>query len=299
MEKVSVIITTYNRGPDIVRRAINSVINQTYDNIEIIVVDDNPVIFKKKEDIKIMIDSLGSPIKYIEHKKNMGACAARNTGINNSTGSYVAFLDDDDEWLPTKIEKQMKCFSDTNIGMVYCLFWINTPTNKAIYSENTIEGNVYDNLLVDNYIGGTSVVILKKEVAIKAGLFDTKMKSAQDIDMWLRCSKLCHVACVREPLVNYYAHDSERITTNVKNKIQGMERILFKYENDIKDNSEAKWKRTMKLSAMYALNKEYKRSIHTYRKALILMPKRIHENLYYFKMILFYLIQNKFDRAKE
>ena len=107
--KVSTIITTYRRA-DMLKRAIDSVLNQTYSNIEVIVVDDND---EKSEDRKnteeIMTSYANNPkVKYIKHKVNMNGAAARNTGIKNSTGEIVCFLDDDDWYLETKIEKQLE-----------------------------------------------------------------------------------------------------------------------------------------------------------------------------------------------
>ena len=108
---VSVIITTYKREPETVERAAKSILEQTYKDIELIIVDDSPASFDKRIAVEKRVKELSSSIKYIKHETNMGACAARNTGIRSANGEYVAFLDDDDEWLPDKLEKQMKKFS--------------------------------------------------------------------------------------------------------------------------------------------------------------------------------------------
>ena len=120
--KVSTIITTYRRA-DMLKRAIDSVLNQTYSNIEVIVVDDND---EKSEDRKnteeIMTSYANNPkVKYIKHKVNMNGAAARNTGIKNSTGEIVCFLDDDDWYLETKIEKQLEFLcKNKDYKAVYC-----------------------------------------------------------------------------------------------------------------------------------------------------------------------------------
>ncbi len=102
---VSVIIPTYNRA-NLVSRAIKSVLNQTYQDFEIIVVDDC-----SEDNTEEIVKSFNdSRIRYIKHKKNKGGSAARNTGIKRARGKYIAFLDDDDEWLPSKLEKQIMLF---------------------------------------------------------------------------------------------------------------------------------------------------------------------------------------------
>ena len=105
---VSVIITTYKRPTDILKRAIMSAIGQTYKNIEIIIVNDCPEQKELSKEIKKMISTIhDNRIKYIELDKNQGACIARNIGIKNSNGYYIALLDDDDEWVKEKIELQI------------------------------------------------------------------------------------------------------------------------------------------------------------------------------------------------
>ena len=107
-DKVSIIIPTYKRS-DLLERAIKSVINQTYKNIEIIVVDDN--VNNSKEHLQnLKIIEKYPQIIYIKNKKNLGGGLTRNVGIKASTGEYIAFLDDDDEFYPTKIEKQYQLY---------------------------------------------------------------------------------------------------------------------------------------------------------------------------------------------
>ncbi len=122
---VSVIITTYKREPEMVLRAIDSVLVQTFHDIEIIVVDDSPADFPARKDVRAAVEMRQNEnarisIRYIAHSKNKGACVARNTGLEAATGEYIAYLDDDDEWLPEKIEKQMQVMQKSNAGLVYC-----------------------------------------------------------------------------------------------------------------------------------------------------------------------------------
>ena len=107
-ELVSIIIPTYKRNEKL-KKAIESILKQTYQNIEIIVVDDNNpnTEYRKKNEILMQSYIKNSKVKYIKHEKNKNGAAARNTGINAANGKYIGFLDDDDEFLPTKIEKQV------------------------------------------------------------------------------------------------------------------------------------------------------------------------------------------------
>src|SRR5258705_10332336 len=101
MPKVSVIIPTYNRA-ECLRSAITNVLNQTFQDFEIVVVDDS-----SQDHTREVVNSLDDKrIKYIRHERNKGVAAARNTGVSNAKGDYIAFLDDDDEWFPEKLKKQ-------------------------------------------------------------------------------------------------------------------------------------------------------------------------------------------------
>ena len=114
---VSTIIPTHNRSK-MLNRSINSVLNQTYSAIECIVIDDGST----DNTVDVIETQKDDRLIYVSHKSNRGASAARNTGIRHSNGEYISFLDDDDEWLPTKLEKQVELLTNlpNKIGMVYC-----------------------------------------------------------------------------------------------------------------------------------------------------------------------------------
>jgi len=133
---VSVIISTYNRAY-LIDRFIQSVLNQTYQDFELIVVDDGST--DNTEDIIRQFQEKDKRIKYIKHDKNKGGSAERNTGIKNSVGKYIAFQDSDDEWFPEKLEKQMEVFKNTSskVGVVYTGFW-RIKDNKKTYIPTDI-----------------------------------------------------------------------------------------------------------------------------------------------------------------
>ena len=173
---VSVIIPTYNRA-HLIGRAIQSVLNQTYRDFEIIVVDDGSA-DNTEEVVKSFYDKR---IKYIKHKKNKGAAATRNTGIKAARGKYIAFQDSDDEWLPEKLEKQMKVFENApaKVGVVYTDMWrIMRNKRKYYFSSPMItpeDGIIYKQALDYKVMNiGIQTALIKREVFEKVGMFDEK-----------------------------------------------------------------------------------------------------------------------------
>lgn len=283
---ISVIITTYKREEDVVKRAVDSVLNQTYNNIEIIIVDDSPDDYERRKNVENMIISLkDSRIKYIKHDVNLGACAARNTGIKESKGMYIAFLDDDDEWLPTKLEKQISLISKPNIGLVYCKQIIYNETFGKTYLDNhkRYKGQVFDKLLRDNFIGSTSFALIRRECFDTCGLFNVNLKSAQDYDMWLRIAKSYSIDYVDEPLVIYHVHKNERISSNPLNKIQGLEMINSLYREDINKNRGTKSIRIFKLVPHYMLTGNIKKSFKCFLQAFVLTPYKLNYIILFIK----------------
>jgi len=233
--KVSVVIPTYNRA-HLISRAIKSVLNQTYQNFEIIVVDDGST-----DNTEEVINSFNNPcIRYIRHEQNKGGSAARNTGIKFAKGEYVAFQDSDDEWLPEKLEKQMNVFENAppEVGVVYTGFW-RIENDKKIYIPQSWvskkDGNIHQELLKGNYITTQSMVV-KKECFKKAGVFDEELPRLQDWELVLRLSKYYEFRCVDEPLViSYYTQNS--ISANKDALIKALNVILTKHFEEFRQDT--------------------------------------------------------------
>lgn len=290
---ISIIIPTYKRNPDMVGRAIQSALKQSYQLTEIIIVDDSPNDFYGRSAIKEMILSLDdNRIKYIQHPKNMGACAARNTGIKESKGEYLAFLDDDDEWLPSKLEKQIKLMSNPDVGLVYCRQKvINEKTNtETINVRKRYSGKVFDRLIVRNFIGSTSFALIRRECFDECGLFDTKIKASQDLELYLRIVQKYEVAYVDEPLVVYYIHSGERITTNPYYNIQGIKYISTLYSDYLDKHKKTKSIRILLTVPFYKMIGERKKAFKNYLKAVRLAPLNIKWNL---KFLIHLIIKRK------
>ncbi|MBD8591096.1 glycosyltransferase [Peribacillus simplex] len=257
---VSVIIPTYKRPFGTLVKAINSVLEQSYSNLEVIIVDDSPNGDSNRNEVENKIKTLVDPrVRYIQHEFNQGACSARNSGIEVCRGKYIAFLDDDDEWLSKKLELQLAKFENTEVGLVYCdSYTITLKDDKEIKKDmraNRVSGWVYDKLILDNFIGSTSFIMLRKEALDTCGFFNNNLKSAQDYELWLRISKKYKVDYVDTPLVNYYVHEGERISTNIDYRIQGLEKINELNMNYLGLHPKVNCLRNLKLVPYY--NKKY------------------------------------------
>lgn len=298
---VSAIITTYKRNSNIVLRAIDSILAQTYKDIEIIVVDDSPQEYSGREGVKEAVlnrqkTSKDIEIRYIAHEKNMGACVARNTGLYASNGEYVAYLDDDDEWLPEKIEKQMEIMQGSDVALVCCgsISYNDKEGTSHIRDEELFRGNVFKELLKGNFIGSTSFPLIRKECLLSIGGFDPLMLAVQDYDVWLRLAEKFEIDYVDEPLVVYHDHGDERITTNPQRRISGTTRLCSKFQSFLDADRELWWERHRELSRQYALNGNFGKAVKNWLTCVRKCPERFKYNCAY----LFFIIQAAFKRRK-
>lgn len=200
MEKISVIIPAYNKA-DFTVKTVESVLNQTYNPIEIIVVDDGST-----DNTKQLLSKYSDRITYI-YKKNAGACSARNLGIEVSIGTYIALLDCDDIYLPNKIEMSVDYLNkNTQCGFVYTsVYFIDGQDNiLRIYPSlnNLCEGYISRRLLTKNFIPNSTVVI-RKACFQKTGFFDESIFTPADWDMWLRLSENYKAGYINIPLTKY------------------------------------------------------------------------------------------------
>lgn len=238
MPKVSVIIPTYNRA-NLIGRAINSVLNQTYRDFEVIVVDDAST----DNTLGVIEQIKDDRIKVIKHKLNAGAAISRNTGVNASKGDYIAFLDDDDIWQPTKIEKHIRVFqiSGPNVGVVYSsLKQLVGGTEKLIPDARVKkkEGYILKELLKGNFIG-TPASVIRKGCLEKSGGFDESLPKFQDWELWLRIARCYEFKYIPEPLlISYYSpggvsYQSPAVKTETMKYIIDKHKDLFEKEKRV------------------------------------------------------------------
>lgn len=252
---VSVIIPSYNREKTI-ERAVMSVLNQTYRDLELIVVDD----CSKDNTVEVLKSIKDDRLKIIRLEKNSGACVARNVGIENAQGDYIAFQDSDDEWLLDKLEKQMAIFEKEKVDLVFCAFNRFGLGEDLTYPELP-EGIVERKTLLEDSRISTQTLVGKKE-CFENVKFDPEMPRLQDYDITIRLSKKYSIYFVNEPLVNMYVqNDSISIS---KNKMIRAETIIFsKYKDDIEKYKDFKYHNMLGLASAkrksgYKSSYEYK-----------------------------------------
>ena len=221
---ISVVIPTYNR-PELLKKAIQSVINQTYKNFEIIIVDDSSI----KNNEKIIKNFNKKNIIYIKNKTRKGGGHSRNIGIKKAKGEYIAFLDDDDEWIPEKLEKQLKAYNTPKLGIVVC-YSLDKRYDRVRISKPP-ENVDHKYLLKSFNLSSTSTYMIKKDVLEKVGYFDTKLPSAQEYDLALRITKDYTVKTVPEILMIQHASKNQ-ISINWNKKIRGILAIYNKYGDE-------------------------------------------------------------------
>lgn len=222
---VSVIIPTFNREKTI-SRAIQSILNQTYNNIEIIVVDD-----KSTDNTEEIVKNFNEEkIYYIKHSNNQGACAARNTGIKNAKGEYIAFLDSDDLWKPDKLEKQLYFLKENNSDLVFCSHTVYDGVSEKTIPHNKIKDeNIFEKLLYSNFI--TTGAILAKQKCFEE-IFDVTLPRFQDWDLVIRMCKKYKISHINEVLTENYVQD-DSLTKSYEKGLIALEIIYNKYIDDI------------------------------------------------------------------
>ena len=198
MVEVSIIIPTKNR-PQLLNRAINSIINQTYQNWELLIINDS--------ESEVLINFSDSRIQLAKNSNKPGANGARNTGINLATGRYIAYLDDDDTWEPGKLLKQVKIIELQNAILCYTgkkIIYQKNNKSQIKYSYNSTKLFPQLGLQFHNYIGTTSTVMIKSSILKEEVKFDENIQSLQDFDLFLRLAELGSFVGIPEFLVNYY-----------------------------------------------------------------------------------------------
>ena len=232
---VSAIIITHNRK-ELVQGAITSVLNQTYKNIELFVIDDASADGTKELLQKKAINE-GFTYIYIPQKESKGGNHARNVGIQNSHGEYVAFLDDDDEWLPEKTEKQVKFLQEhPECGVVAC-FNIVEFDFKDRYPEKRdgmMEGDVHERIFTwIPFV--TSVSIYRRQVLEEVGFFDEKLRYWQEYDLNIRVAQMAEFGCIHEELCLYRVvkKDENRLTNHLSGWLEAVDYIEEKYKDQI------------------------------------------------------------------
>jgi glycosyltransferase involved in cell wall biosynthesis len=212
-ELVSVIIPNYNYA-HYLRETVDSVLAQTYSPIEVIVVDDG-----SRDTSKEVLGEYGERIRTV-FQQNQGVSAARNNGFAQSTGEFIAFLDADDTWLPSKIEKQVQEFRrDPSVGIVHvAVHEVDAEGKPLLERKEGLAGQVADELLKlerNDILGGGSGLMVTRKAFEEVGGFDQRMSTSADWDFFYQIAIRYAVAFVPELLLRYRVHNSN-MHANVK-----------------------------------------------------------------------------------
>lgn len=256
---VSVVLPTYNRA-NTISRSIDSVLNQTYSNLELIVVDDG-----SSDDTQFIVESINdNRIKYIRNSKSMGAAFARNLGIKHSQGSLIAFQDSDDEWLPDKLSIQVSVLleADKNVALVYSpMIRVYEETKEENLFSSPIfypdTQDFYRKALALGIMGiGIQSCLVRKSTLLHVGGFDEKLPKWIDLELFIRLAREYKFQYIDKPLVKYY-FSKVSISTNVAAQINASKYIMEKYKNDIGGDSKILAPHLRVLANAYIKNKEF------------------------------------------
>ncbi|MBY0159617.1 glycosyltransferase [Cytobacillus oceanisediminis] len=227
MPRVSIVIPFYNCP--FIDKAIESALNQSYKNVEVIVVNDGSTEYSEK------IIPYMNKIRYIE-KANGGTASALNLGIKNSSGDYFAWLSSDDLFCDEKIEKQLAFMREKNAFISYTNYsTIDIANNyiNQIAGENfTNKISFLKNLQKGNHINGCAVM-LKMQVFSSIGTFNEKLKFTQDYDFWLRAVQNYEFYYLSEPLVKYRVHDRMGSRMYIDQQTKEIQFLQEKYNHQI------------------------------------------------------------------
>lgn len=269
--KVSVVIVTYNR-PKFLPLAIQSVLDQTFQDFEILVVDNGV----ERPARKIVESFNDLRIKYLPQTENTGCSGGKNVGIKNSVGEHVAFLDDDDIWLPEKLELQMKALENSTDNVGFCFTAITEIRDEGETHSQVPEGEGdYFEFALRKFNGFlSSTLVIKKKVFDEVGLLDESFPSHTDIDLIIRITKKYKGMAINKPLIKMYLKsDHEQMGNNFgcegskyERRINGRHMLLEKYKEDFE-------KRPLILSKHLKLLAKFYRNDGRYREARNIFKK--------------------------
>lgn len=231
---VSVVIPGYNAM--YLGEAIISVLAQTFHDFELIVIDDG------SPDGRVSEVCAGFPEVRCLRQENAGASAARNRGILEARGEWVAFLDDDDQWLPEKLAKQVELIradlarpNEQRLGLVFCgQYWLQDGEITGSRVERA-DGSMYHQLLYRNFIGTTSSVMIPKAILEEVGPFDEGILCSQDYEIYLRIARISRIRSVAEPLIRY-RYRADQISKNLMLLVSDNREIVRRQKDRVEPN---------------------------------------------------------------
>ena len=253
MPRVSIVVPTHNR-PELLARALRSIYNQTYQDFEVLVVDDG----SKPRAQEFLGEWLSKPnFKYLETNKDQGGAVTRNVGIKAASGEFVAFLDDDDEWLADKLRKQVTAFDECSNKVSLVFSGVAAYDNQGRHLYSRLPGvtglmSPFKRLLRKCFIW-TSSLMIRRSYIDQGFIFDEDLKKNQEWDLELRLAKVSQFYALNEPLTRLNIGESEQMggKKNLPNIINGYELFLDKHQADYESEPKALALRLFHLGYLY------------------------------------------------
>ncbi|MFC6723323.1 glycosyltransferase family 2 protein [Halobium palmae] len=275
MPKVSVVIPAYNRA-DMLPRTIDSVLSQSHDDFECIIVDD-----ASTDDTEAVVSSYDDiRLRYLQHDENRGANAARNTGIRAATGTYVSFLDSDDEFHPENLALTTAALEkQPNYAGVF--------TSVRVIHDGHIEnvlvarpGTVsFERICSENVIGGFTCAMFRTDIFDEIGYLDESLSSYQDWDLFIRAVESHEMLGINEVLATHHLH-GDRISSNKSSKFDGQDRFLEKHGDKLTRAGRANLQYAR--GFVYADHDEYENAAHSFKTAFKQYPYDLWYLYHYF-----------------
>ncbi len=269
---VSVVLPTYNRA-HLLPRAIQSVLDQTYTDFELIVVDDSST----DDTPRVMEGYMDERVRYIRYEPNRGANAARNVGIRAARAPYIAFQDSDDDWFPEKLERCMAAWADAGpeVGVVYSGYWkyMDADDNRMYIPFEWVkqrEGWVHDELLRNNFVT-TQAAVVRRECFDRSGYWLEGLPGKQEWELFLRISRDYQFKYIDEPLLNSRFTEGG-ISNNRMGIYRSMERILELHHDDFARRPSILAEHYVRLGLQFALAGEFEKGRDYLRKGATLQP---------------------------
>ena len=276
---VSVVLPTYNRAHLIVK-SIETVLEQSYKNLELIVVDDCST-----DNTQQRIGSIkDSRVSYIKTEKNRGPACARNKGIKLSKGKYIAFQDDDDRWMKYKLQKQVEVLmnSPESVGIVYTgIHKLIKGKNEYIPSKKNInrEGCIFEELLRGNFV--PIHALIRRSCFEKVGFFDESMPALEDWDMWLRMAEKYEFFYIKEALAVCYS-TIDGVSSDWRKIIIARSIVLKKYFRNMVGNKLLLSHHYFRIGKIWSTNGEFYTGLGYLMKAIGIYPCVV----YYWKVLI-------------
>ncbi|MFM6356259.1 MAG: glycosyltransferase [Planktothrix sp.] len=241
MPVISVIIPVYN-GEKTIRETVNSVLDQTFSDFELIIINDGST-----DATLDIISSINDPRLKVFSYPNGNQAVSRNRGISHANSEYIGFIDADDLWTPDKLEAQYKALQDHPEAAV-AYSWTNCIDESSHFlrrgSYKTVNGDVYSNLLVVNILESGSNPLIRREALEKVGEFDSSLTPSEDWDMWLRLAKHYLFITVPKPQV-LYRQSSQSASANVFKLEAGSKKVIEQAFSQVPDSLQSLKKRSL------------------------------------------------------